>query len=176
MSTSLQEILQPSITKISWKITFLKFISQGPISQGPMSWILSLTCLTLYKNRFMHPFMKDHPWCFNFFIILWNVHNAGCWSTWLIRLLFTFAGYHDRGWGSSWWKSAYNTLWHRYDEVYLLWVLSGSVSSGCHCRGMEVFIISLIFRLTKLTNWGLNKISFSYCILWPESWLKSLKC
>ena len=34
LSTILQEILQPPITKISWKIAFLKFLE---ISQGPMS-------------------------------------------------------------------------------------------------------------------------------------------
>ena len=30
LSTILQEILQPSITKISWKITFLKFLLNLP--------------------------------------------------------------------------------------------------------------------------------------------------
>lgn len=44
-------------------------------------------------------------------------------------------GHYDWSGDTSWWQQEDYTLWHRHDQVYLLWLLSGGLSRWCYCSG-----------------------------------------
>ena len=63
-------------------------------------------------------------WCLFF---LSHKDPAHLFSHLHIPLTFSqhFPGYHNRRRSPCWWKSPHHTLWHWYDQVYLLWILPG---------------------------------------------------
>lgn len=48
---------------------------------------------------------------------------------------FFVTGHHYWSRDPRWWQQENHTLWHWYDQMYLLWLLSGSLSCGCNCPG-----------------------------------------
>jgi len=55
-------------------------------------------------------------------------------------MLGRLLGNYDRSWRTCWWKSTYDTLWHRHVKVYLLWILPGGMPSRRHRRGISITI------------------------------------
>ena len=51
------------------------------------------------------------------------------------NVLLIISGYHYWSWRERRWQSEDNSLRHWHDKMYLLWLLSGGMSSGCHCWG-----------------------------------------
>ena len=70
---------------------------------------------------------------------------------WLLKIfqshansVFSFTGHHHRSWGTCWWQSANNPLWHRHVKVHLLWLLPGGLSCRCYCGGESSSDIDVI--------------------------------
>lgn len=57
------------------------------------------------------------------------------WFCLLPSLPLSRPGHYHWGWDSGRWQQENYALWHWYDEVYLLWLLPGSLSCWCHCWG-----------------------------------------
>lgn len=61
------------------------------------------------------------------------------------------AGHYNWGRRESWWQQANNTIRYRYDKVYLLWILPGSMSCWCHSWGKFYFHILKVSCLIAIS-------------------------
>lgn len=85
----------------------------------------------------------------------------------LIVNIFINIGHYNWSRATSWWESQDNTIRYRYDQVYILWFLPRSMSSGCNSRGehyglpysnlidIKIYCSTIIYK----THW--DKLFFS---------------